>query len=194
MKDEQHKKDDMSPEMAADIAESISTPADELGPEEVAELLAALAQCQQDLAESKNAYLRAHADFDNFRKRMRSERDQEFSRGSDRVLADLLPILDNFERALSSVNESSTVDSLKQGVELIYRQLVNMLERYSITAMDAEGKPFDPMYHDAIAQVVTSDAPEHTIIGVVQRGYLKNGDVFRPARVAVAVEPEEIEE
>ncbi len=186
MKDKKHEKAEMSPEMAADIAESTEPAPENLRPEEVAELLAALTQCRQELAESKNAYLRAHADFDNFRKRLRAERDQEFARGSERVLADLLPIIDDFERALASVNENSTVDSLTQGVGLIYRQLSTLLERYAIIAMEVEGKPFDPNYHDAIAQVATANVPEHTIIGVVQKGYMKNGDVFRPAKVAVS--------
>jgi len=189
MKDEKHDNEAINPEMAADIAESTEKAPEDLGPEEVAELLAALTQCRKELAESKNDYLRAHADFDNFRKRLRAERDQEFARGSDRVLSDLLPVVDDFERALAAVSENSTVDSLKQGVELIYRQLVNLLERYAITAMEVEGKPFDPKYHDAIAQVVNAEAPEHTIIGVAQKGYFKNSDVFRPAKVAVAVAP-----
>ncbi len=194
MKDKKHEKEVISPETAADIAESTEPAPESLGPEEVAELLAALTQCRQELAESKNSYLRAHADFDNFRKRLRAERDQEFARGTDRVLADLLPIIDDFERALTSVNENSTVDSIKQGVELIYRQLANLLERYAVIAMEAEGKPFDPNYHDAVVQIANAEVPEHTIIGVVQKGYMKNGDVFRPARVAVSIPPEKTAE
>ena len=191
MKDKKHEKADISPETAADIAESAEPTAENMRPEEVAEMLAELTQCRQDLAESKNAYLRAHADFDNFRKRLRAERDQEFARGSERVLADLLPIIDDFERALASVNESSTVDSLTQGVGLIYRQLTTLLERYAVIAMEVEGKPFDPNYHDAVAQIATPNVPEHTIIGVMQKGYMKNGDVFRPAKVAVSGPVEE---
>ncbi len=186
MKDKKHEKAAMSPEMAADIAESAEPAPEQLPPEEVAELLAALTQCRQELAESQNAYLRAHADFDNFRKRLRTERDQEFARGSERVLADLLPIVDDFERALASVNEKSTVESLTQGVGLIYRQFVTLLERYAVVAMEVEGKPFDPHFHDAVVQLPTPEVPEHTIVGVMQKGYLKNGDVFRPAKVAVS--------
>ena len=163
-------------------------------PEDIAELRAALAHCQQELAEAKNAYLRAHADFDNFRKRMRVERDQEFGRGSDRVLAELLPVVDDFERALAAVTENSTVDSIQQGVELIYRHLLRLCARYGITPMEVEGKPFDPTYHDAVARVPTDAAPEHTVIGQVQRGYLKNGVTFRPAKVAVAVLPDDMED
>lgn len=191
---EKHEHENINQQTAADIDEAVEAACDGQvsGQDEaVDDLRAALTQCQQELQESKNAYLRSHADFDNFRKRMRAERDQEFTRGSERVLTDLLPVVDDFERALASVNENSTVESLKQGVDLIYRQLLNLLGRYNITPMDVQGKPFDPKYHDAITQVVTAAQPEHTIIGEIQRGYLRNDDVFRPAKVAVAVAPEE---
>jgi molecular chaperone GrpE len=80
---------------------------------------------------------------------------------------------------------------LRKGVELIHRQLAGLLERYGIAPMSVEGKPFDPKYHDAVARVATASAPEHSVVGEIQRGYLKNGEVFRPAKVAVAVSPDE---
>lgn len=188
------KKDDrdlMNPEIAADIDEAVESPetASLAGEDEVVALRGQIAQLQQELAESKNNYLRAHADFDNSRKRLRAERDQEFGRGSDRVVNDLLPIIDDFERALAA--NAAQGDGFRQGVELIYRQLLNLLERYGLTPMAVEGQPFDPKYHDAVARVATAAQPEHTIVGEIQRGYLRNGDVFRPAKVAVAVAPEE---
>jgi molecular chaperone GrpE len=156
---------------------------------EADELRAALAHAEQALVEAKHDNLRAHADFDNFRKRMRNEREQEFARGNDKVLADLLTILDDFERALAA--PAADGECVRQGIELIYRNLAALLGRYGITPMEVEGKPFDPMLHDAVARIPSDRAPEHTIVGVVQRGYLKNGEPFRPARVAVAVNPEE---
>ncbi|HEY3375986.1 MAG TPA: nucleotide exchange factor GrpE [Armatimonadota bacterium] len=188
-----HEPDNVNPQTAADIDEALSPAcAAQTGEQNDAlDLHAALTQCQQELQEAKNAQLRAHADFDNFRKRMRAERDQEFSRGSERVLADLLPVVDDFERALAAVSESSTVESLTQGVDLIYRQMLGLLGRYGLAAMEVEGKPFDPKFHDAVARVVTDAQPEHTIIGEIQRGYTRNGEVFRPAKVAVSVTPEE---
>lgn len=185
-----HDFDDMTPETEADVAEGMGenmTPLDE----EVIRLRGALAACETELAKVRNDYLRAHADFDNFRKRMRAERDQEFARGSDRVLADLLAVIDDFERALAAVTDGSTVESLQQGVTLIYRQLLNLLGRYNIAAMTVMGQPFDPHLHDAVASITSPDAPDHSIIAETQRGYLKNGDVFRPAKVVVAVEPQE---
>jgi molecular chaperone GrpE len=189
------RREQMTPETAADIAEGeeqVSTGAPM--PEDVIELRAALTQCREELAEAQNAYLRAHADFDNFRKRMRAERDQEFTRGSDRILSDLLPVVDDFERALAAVNEASTVESLRQGNELIFRHLLRLLEKHGVVPMEVEGKPFDPMYHDAELSVPSDAYPEHTVIGQIQRGYLKNGDAFRHAKVAVAVSPEGTDE
>jgi molecular chaperone GrpE len=179
-------------ETAADIDEATGYEVDteEAPVDEVTALKAELDQCRKALAEARDAHLRARADFDNFRKRMRAERDQDFGRGSDRVLADLLPVIDDFDRALAAVHEGGALESLQQGVELIYRQLLGMLERHGITPMDVQGQPFDPMYHDAVARIPATNVPEHTIVGEVQRGYLKNGDAFRPAKVAVAMPPE----
>jgi len=185
-KKREHEK--LNPEMAADIAETEGAMPTEI--DEASALRAQLAQCQQELAESKNTLLRAHADFDNFRKRMRAERDQEFSRGSDRVISELLPVVDDLERALAASNGAENTGSFRQGIELINRQINNLLGRYGITAMTVEGQPFDPKYHDAVARVEIASHPEHTIIGEVQRGYLKNGEVFRPAKVAVSVKPD----
>jgi len=186
MAEDKKRREKMTPETAADIAEG-----EEQAAEDVVGLRVELTQCREELAEAKNAYLRAHADFDNFRKRMRAERDQEFTRGSDRVLSDLLPVVDDFERALAAINEASTVESLLQGNELIFRHLLRLLEKYNVVPMEVEGKPFDPMYHDAELRVPSDAYPEHTVIGQIQRGYLKNGDAFRHAKVAVAVSPED---
>ncbi len=158
---------------------------------DVKQLLAELANHKQQLAEVKNSYIRAHADFDNFRKRMRAERDHEFSRGSDKVILELLPIIDDFERALDAVHKALIPEAMTKGVDLIYRQLMGVLDRYNIVQMEAEGQPFDPKFHDAVVKVVNDDLPEHTVIGIVQKGYTKNGELFRPARVAVSVSSEE---
>jgi molecular chaperone GrpE len=193
MHNELHTPDKINPQVAAGIddaalATKTIPPEDS---EDIIELRVLLVQFQQQLADAKNANLRAHADFDNYRKRMRQERDQEYSRGRDRVLTELLPIIDDFERALNSVPEAKSVDSLRQGVELIFRQLSNMLARYGITPMQVDGQRFDPKYHDAVARIPSTDQPEHMIVGEIQRGYLKDGEVFRPAKVVVAVIPEE---
>lgn len=181
--------DDVSPEMAADIQEGLGAPEMPMTVEdEVIALRGQMAGLEQELAEAKNAYLRAHADFDNFRKRLRAERDQEFARGSDRVINDLLSIVDDFQRALTA--NGAAGDSFRHGVDLIYKQLQALLERYGVTPMAVEGQPFDPKFHDAVARVATAEQPEYTIVGEVQRGYLKNGEVFRPAKVAVAVTPD----
>jgi len=147
MQEELHRTEDLNPSVAADIAES-ATATSEVplgGTEDMIEFSTLIAQCQQELAEAKNANLRAHADFDNYRKRMRAERDQEYIRGRDRVIMELLPIIDDFERALSAAPEEKTANSLRKGVELIHRQMLNMLGRYGITAMHVDSQRFDPL-------------------------------------------------
>lgn len=180
----------------ADIDELVlsASGAQATGQEEEVELQEELAKYQLELQEAKNALLRAHADFDNYRKRMRAERELEFARGNDRVLGEVLSVVDDFERALAAVNENSTVESMQQGVDLIYRQLLALIERYKISPMTVLGEHFDPKYHDAVVRVNVNDVPEHTIVGEVQRGYCKGKEVFRPARVAVAMPNEEEEE
>ena len=196
MHDELHTPAEINPQVAADIDDAAATAAPPAESEDVMELPTLLAQCQHELAEAKNTNLRARADFDNYRKRMRAERDLEYTRGRDRVLMELLPIIDDFERALNAVPESSAADArtpeaLRAGVELIFRQVFNLLGRYGITPMRTEGQRFDPKYHDAVARIPTPGQPEHIIVGGILRGYLKDGEVFRPAKVAVAVAPDE---
>ncbi len=157
-------------------------------PATIEELQAALETLNAELTETRNTMLRAQADYENHRRRMRSERDLEAVRGRDRVLTDILPVVDDFERAL---NADDTDTPFRQGIELIYRQLLAMLKRYDITPMVVVGQQFDPKFHDAAASVPTNEAPEHSIIGEVLRGYMKGGDIFRHAKVAVAVSPEE---
>ncbi len=184
---------EVDPQVAVNIDESAGAESEcpSADSEEVMKLQAMLAQSQQELADAKNANLRAHADFDNYRKRLRAERDQEYTRGRDRVLTELLPIIDDFERALTAASDTQATDPLRQGVELILRQFLNLLERYGIKPMLVEGQHFDPKYHDAVARIASNGQPEHTIVGEILRGYLKEGEVFRPAKVVVSVNPEE---
>lgn len=107
MRKDKHVPNDMNLQSAADLYDAVASSEGNTTAEEpeALDVRAALVQCQQELQEAKNAILRAHADFDNFRKRMRAERDQEFNRGSERVLTDLLPIVDDFDRALAAVND-----------------------------------------------------------------------------------------
>jgi molecular chaperone GrpE len=126
---------------------------------------------------------RMQADFDNARKRASREQ-QEFR---DYALADaikaLLPTLDSFERALQTSREQS---DLRNGVELIYRQLQDTLSKLGVRPIPAKGEPFDPRFHEAIEMVETADAPDHQILEELQRGYKLKDRLLRPAMVKVA--------
>jgi molecular chaperone GrpE len=143
---------------------------------------------QQELEEAMQRYLRLAADFDNFRRRTRQEMDDVRKTASAGLIGELLPVLDNFERALTTVR-SQLPENVATGIEMIYRQLWQVLTQSGAQALEAVGKPFDPAFHEAFEQVETDDAPEETVIEEVRKGYLLHGKVLRPALVKVARRP-----
>lgn len=159
------------------------------GPENtVNEMNEQLEAKQKELEEALQRYLRLAADFDNFRRRTRQELDDVRKTAAERLIGELLPVLDNFERALASAR-SLFPDSVVTGIDMIYRQLWHVLEQSGAQPMDAAGQTFDPTRHEAFEQVETDDFPEGTVIEEVQKGYLLNGKVLRPALVRVAKRP-----
>lgn len=138
----------------------------------------------RELAEERERTLRLRADFDNFRKRSARER-EEFAR---RALADpireLLPVLDNLERALGAPGDG---DDLRNGVELIAKQFVDALRKLGLAEIPALGLPFDPQVHEAVARVESDEVEVPTVLDELQRGYWLNERLLRPAIVRVAV-------
>lgn len=149
-----------------------------------------LEQKQQELDQLHDRYLRLLADFENYRRRTRQEAEELRRTACERLLRELLPLLDNFERALASFKDS-VPEKVAAGVEMIFRQLLNILNQEGVEPLESVGQPFDPCFHEAFAQLPTADYPEGTVAGEVQRGYLLRGKVLRPALVQVAVKPEE---
>ena len=138
-----------------------------------------------ELEETKAQLLQVAADFENFR-RSAARRETEIREYAVRgVLEDLLPVLDNFERAVGAAENTSDVKSLKIGVEYILQQFQEALKSSGAEPIDAVGKPFDPMKHEALEQVESEDQPG-TVVDDVQRGYIFKGKVIRPSRVRVA--------
>jgi molecular chaperone GrpE len=126
---------------------------------------------------------RVQAEFDNYRKRMLREQTQLAQRASARLIGSLLPILDNFESAISHGEGGS-------GVELVYRELKKLLEDEGLEEIEAEGTPFDPMKHEAFEAVPDDSVDEPTVRSVLRRGYAFKGQVMRPSMVSVARPPE----
>ena len=144
------------------------------------EVLAAL-QAERD--EAIDRWKRTAADFDNFRKRATREREEYVTLANERLVKELLPILDDLERALVAAAEHEEA-VLEDGVRLVHRALESLLERQGITEIDAAGM-FDPHVHEALLSQ-PSDAAEGSVIDVVQKGYTLGDRVVRPARVVVA--------
>jgi len=137
-------------------------------------------------AEAQDRYLRTMADFDNFRRRVSREREDWRRQAQEDLLREILPALDNFDRALNS--EGGGEGGFRAGVELIHREFLKALERVGVRPFIAVGEVFDPQRHEAVARVDRPDVPDHTVVNEVQRGYLIGDRVLRPARVVVAVE------
>jgi len=136
----------------------------------------------------RELYLRKLAEFDNFRKRVDREKEEFRKLATEDLVRDLIPVLDNFTRALSHEGETD-LESFRQGVELIARQLQEVLERQGLKEIDPLGEHFNPEFHDAVQRVEDARYEPGSVVSVLARGYTLGGRLLRPAMVAVAVEP-----
>ena len=150
----------------------------------VRELEAALAAAEQGKKDNWDKYLRSVADVENGRKRAKRDIDEARAESRSRVLKEMLPVVDNLERAIEHAGTGG--DAVIEGIKLVLRQFTQAFERLEVTAVEAQGLPFDPNMHEAISQQETDEHPPGTVVQVLQRGY-KNGDrLLRPAMVVVA--------
>jgi len=139
---------------------------------------------QKELAAQKDDYLRLAADFANFKKRTRRDSERQAAAEKESFIRDLLPVLDNLERALAS-EQSISSEQLHQGVEMTLQQLGRLLHRQGIEAVEDVGRPFDPHRHEAVSLRHDRSQPDHIVLEVIQRGYWRGDKVFRPAKVIV---------
>lgn len=131
-------------------------------------------------------YIRLTAEFDNYRKRTAKEKIELIKTAGEYVIEDTLPIVDNFERALKNMATTTDVSAIKEGIELIYQQLMSMLKLHGVKAIDTEGKEFDTEYHEAITTVPALTQEEKgKIIDCTQKGYILNDKVIRHSKVVV---------
>ena len=150
---------------------------------------AELTRLENENAELKDRVLRARADFENFRKRAEREKADHFKYALADFVRELLPVIDNFERALSAKTDSAA--DLLMGVELIYKQLGDVLAKAGLRVIEDSPAPFDPTHHEAVTREENPDVPNHTVTEVLQKGYTLNDRLIRPAMVKVAVGGEE---
>jgi molecular chaperone GrpE len=148
-----------------------------------------LAHAEKEIAALRDAQLRKLAEFENFRKRTEREKADYFRFALADFVRDLLPVLDNFERALGHAPAAAD-DEYRLGIELIYRQLAESLKKRGLREVSTDG-PFDPNVHEAVAREESADVEASTILEVLQKGYFLNDRLLRPAFVKVAVAPPE---
>ena len=161
-------------EMREAAEEAVAEAAAEPGPE-------AAASPQDDY---RNRYVRAIADFENFRKRSEREKADFFRYATAAVLRDILPVLDNFDRGLDHAEEG---DEFHKGMLLIYKQLYDVLLKHGLKPIDESGVPFDPNIHEAVVRDEDPSVPNHTVVALLQKGYFLHDRLLRPALVKVAV-------
>ena len=157
--------------------------------EELQKLREEVAHWQAKADEYLDKYRRSLAEFSNYRKRQEQVREQEKLRLRMDVLKQLLPIVDDFERALESVPEEFQGESWVEGVLLIERKLKGLLEQFEVVPIEAVGKPFDPTYHSALLQEESDEFPEGTVMEELRKGYLIADQVLRPTLVKVSRGP-----
>ena len=178
-------------EMTAETAEeqlvenaAETTPSPETETAEAAPVEDKAAALEAELKEKSDRILRLQADFENFRRRTAKEKEELAAVITQNLLTDLLPLLDNFERAMTV--EQTDGEAFQKGVEMIFTQLREVLDKHGLQSIEAEGQTFDPNFHQAVMRVEDSDAPDGTITQVLQKGYQAKGRVIRPAMVQVA--------
>lgn len=142
---------------------------------------------QVQLTEANDRLLRLQADFENFRRRAAREHQEALLYGPQNVVKDLLSVVDNLDRAIDHARQSEGGDlqGLLQGVELVQRELLGVLEKHHVSEIEALGKPFDPTFHEAMAQVSEDSVAPNTVIEVLQKGYQLRDRLLRPAQVVV---------
>ena len=147
-------------------------------------------QLRSEIEEKTDRYLRTLAELENVKRRAQRDREEYVRYANESLIRELVPILDNFDRALEAARARGEAHTFVEGAELIQRELLRALERFGVERYSALGEKVDPTRHEAVSRVATADQPESTVVGETFHGYLLNGRVLRPALVAVAVAPD----
>jgi molecular chaperone GrpE len=178
---------DLTADASGDVIPvEVVPPQDGAGAEDSLE--ARLATLEKEKRENWDRYLRTAADLENFRKRQRRELDDARFEAKGKVLKEMLPVVDNLERAIEHAMQQAGGSPIVEGVQLVLRQFLSAFERLDVTPIEAAGQPFDPNLHEAISQA-ESDQPPGTVVQVLQRGYRSAERLLRPALVVVAKAP-----
>lgn len=142
-------------------------------------------ELEEKVKELNTKALRAQADFENFQRRMKQEQQTYMKYRSQSVIEDLLPVLDNFERALSVETDNEQADSLKKGIQMVYDQLLQALQKEGLELIESVGQPFDPNVHQAVMQAQEEGVDSNIVVEELQKGYKLKERVVRPSMVKV---------
>lgn len=189
-KKQQHEMDEQDETAGSAAGEQTPTAVPEVVPAEQPADDEALAASQAEAQKNWDLYLRARADLENFRKRAQREKEDLSRFANENLLREILPVADNLERALEHARQSEGGNGgLLQGVEMTLGQFQRVLEKFGVTPLRSVGEPFDPARHEALGQVESAEHPPNTVVQELQRGYLLNDRLLRPAMVMVAKAP-----
>ena len=153
---------------------------------ELAELEEKLKSTELELENYKDRLLRKAAEFENYKRRVENDQMNFLKYAAESLIIKLLPVIDDFERSLSHMNDAKDIESVKEGVKLVYDKLMKMLQDQGVKAIDAVGKPFDVHYHEAIMQRKAEGVEPHTVIEEFEKGYVYKDRVIRHTKVAVS--------
>jgi len=146
---------------------------------------------RRQLQDRQDKLLRALAETDNVRRRAQRDREEHLKYANESLIRDVIPVLDNLDRALAAARGAAGAATVVDGVELIQRELQRVLEKNGLTRFSAVGQAFDPTRHEAIARVVSTEQPPNTVVSEIAPGYMLHGRLLRAAMVAVAAAPDE---
>lgn len=186
-----HKKENEAPKTDAPEATPVEAAAETAAPETRPEedLRTRLAAKEKEAAENYDRYLRAAAELDNYRKRAARDKEDAIKYGNEKLIKDILPILDSLDRALQQASELSArnnFEAFQQGLELIHTQILGCLERHGVEKIAAKGEEFDPERHQALMQVETPEVESNRVIDEYESGYTLHGRLLRPSKVSVS--------
>ena len=169
----------------AEIVEEADSP-EPSGDEASEEASAEAAVAKEEAAEWQGKYLRLHAEWDTYRRRMKEQREEESRRATEKLVEDIIPVLDDFERSINYANENGE-EGLLGGVTAVYAKLNEVLVKEGVEIIDPVGQPYEALEAQAVATVDNPNVPDETVEQVYQKGYRMGNKVIRPAMVTVAV-------
>src|SRR3989339_257737 len=144
-----------------------------------------LQEMEKKAAENYEKYVRAAAELDNYKKRAVREKADAIKYGNENLLRDILPLVDNMDRAMEHACNSDDFNAFREGMKMLKQQLLSCLQKHGVEQIEAVGKDFDPHVHEAMLQVESKEHDESKVVGEFERGYLLNGRLLRPAKVSV---------